>query len=226
MQTNGHASAARSAHGRAVTAVTRARLGRCTSSFRPRQSVFGISTQILGLHNRPRNCVASISHGDAGAQSPSAGPGTLSDDPVQPAASGPPVKVLFRETSVKADRDPASLTAKELAILVNGLPRHYRHKHVPPELVEEAFDGGMLTLHELARTLKVDLNVAVKHIGEKGQLRKALRLTDYLVRTQKANEHTLAAFFQACRNVDRPTAAARVWEMWVPVCLDSPTLLC
>lgn len=222
MQRNRYSSAARNAHCGAVTAVTRARLPGCTSSFQPRQPGCKLVTQLVGRHSRRRNCVASSAHVDGGAASQSAGPATLSDDPVQPAASGPPVKELYRQTSAKADRDPTGLTAEELATLVNGLPRRFRHKHVPPELVEEAFDGGMLTLHELARTLKLDLNVAVKHIGEKGQLRKALRLTDYLVRTQKANEHTLAAFFQACKTVDRPTAAARVWEMWVPVCPDSP----
>lgn len=147
------------------------------------------------------------------------------DGAPQGPASGPPIKQLYHEAAEKALRDPKSLSRAELSILVNGLPRHYRHKHVPPQLVEEAFDGGMLTLHELARTLKLDLNVAVKYIGEKGELRKALRLTDYLVRTTKANQHTIAAFFQACATVNRPTVAARVWEMWVQVCSMHCSLL-
>eukprot|EP00892_Ulva_mutabilis_P010592 jgi/Ulvmu1/7905/UM004_0137.1 len=121
----------------------------------------------------------------------------------------------YYQTEEKAERDPGSLTADELRLLVRGLPRHYRHKHVPPQFVEEAFDGGMLTLHELARTNGIDLNRAVKYIGENGQLLKALRLTNYLVLTGKANQHTLIAFFQACDSVNRPMVVARVWEMWM-----------
>lgn len=117
----------------------------------------------------------------------------------------------------RAERDPGSLTADELRLLVRGLPRHFRHKHVPPKVVEEAFDGGMLTLHELARTNGIDLNRAVKYIGENGQLLKALRLTNYLVLTGKGNQHTLAAFFQACESVNRPMLVPRLWEVWMKV---------
>jgi hypothetical protein len=31
-----------------------------------------------------------------------------------------------------------------------------------------AFDGGVFTLHELARTIMIDLNYAVKAIGQSG----------------------------------------------------------
>lgn len=140
---------------------------------------------------------------------------------VREGLSPPEIYAWYRRTEEKAGRHPASLTSDELRLLVRGLPRHYRHKHVPSYLVEEAFDGGMLTFHELARTNCIDLNHAIRYIGEKGQLLKALRLTNYLVQTGKANQHTLAAFFGTCAHVNRPMVVPRVWEMWMRVCLSA-----
>lgn len=220
MLNNWHASAARSAHRRPVTVSTRGTLGGCTSTSSRSALTCAITLYDVRCGYLRRHCVASRSHCSASAEPQSARPKTPggNNELTTEAPSGPPIKEQYAEAEEKALRDPSGLSAKELSMLVNGLPRHYRHKHVSPEFVEEAFDGGMLTLHELGRTLKLDLNVAVKQIGSSGQLRKALRLADYLVRTKKANQHTLAAFFQACAAVNRPTVAARVWEMWVPVC--------
>jgi hypothetical protein len=120
----------------------------------------------------------------------------------------------FTKVQEKAHKDPHSLSQNEIRLLVNGLPRNYRHKRVPPAFVEHAFDCGALTLFELSRTNTIDLNMAVLAIGKRGDLRKALSLVDYLVRCSKANQHTLAMFFRACGDIRKPQVAVRVWERW------------
>lgn len=129
---------------------------------------------------------------------------------------GPKYEHVYEKVVQKAASSAERLTAEELKLLTNGLPRYYRHKAVPAAYIESAFDCGMLTLHEIARTNKIDLNHAVKVIGEAGQLEKAMRLVELLIKFQKANQHTLASFFQACLAVHRPTIALRTWERWVP----------
>ena len=89
---------------------------------------------------------------------------------------GPKYEHVYEKVVQKAASSAERLTAEELKLLTNGLPRYYRHKAVPAAYIESAFDGGMLTLHEIARTNKIDLNHAVKVIGEAVQLEKAMRL--------------------------------------------------
>jgi hypothetical protein len=137
--------------------------------------------------------------------------GILADD------EGPKHEHVYEAAVQKAASAAERLTAAEVKLLTNGLPRYYRHKSVPAAYIESAFDCGMLTLHELARTNKIDLNYAVKVIGESGQLQKAMRLVEHLIKFQKANQHTLASFFQACLTAHRPTIALQTWERWVPV---------
>jgi hypothetical protein len=136
---------------------------------------------------------------------------------------GPKDKDVYEAAVRKAASAAERLTAAEVKLLTNGLPRLFRHKSVPAAYIESAFDGGMLTLHELARTNMIDLNLAVKVIGENGQLQKAMRLVEHLIKFQKANQHTLASFFTACLKAHRPTVALQTWERWVPVC---PIPLC
>jgi hypothetical protein len=131
---------------------------------------------------------------------------------------GPKYENVYDKAVKKAAASAERLTAAEVKLLTNGLPRYYRHKAVPAAYIESAFDGGMLTLHELARTNMMDLNRAVKAIGASGELQKAMRLVEHLIKFQKANQHTLASFFQACLAAHRPTIALQSWERWVPVC--------
>lgn len=123
----------------------------------------------------------------------------------------------YEEAAKKAEIAADTLNEAEIKLLTNGLPRLYRHKAAPAAYIESAFDSGMLTVHELARTNKQDLNNAVKVIGESGQLQKALRLVDHLIKFQKANQHTLARFLNACHTVNQPTVALQTWERWLPV---------
>lgn len=132
-------------------------------------------------------------------------------------SGGPKYESVYEKAVEKAATAAERLTADEVKLLTNGLPRYYRHKDVPAEYIESAFDNGMLTLHELARTNTLDLNRAVKRIGLNGQLQKAMRLVEHLIKFQKANQHTLASFFQACLRTHRPNVALQTWEKWVPV---------
>jgi hypothetical protein len=132
-------------------------------------------------------------------------------------APAPAITANYKQALLKASREPESLTREEVRLLVHGLPRKYRHKNVSPEYIEAAFDNGQLTLHELARTNIIDVNRAIEALGRAGHLQKASRLVEHMIKFEKANQHTLASFFQACRATHNSQVAIEVWERWAEV---------